>query len=181
MLLFSFALCSLEVEWSTVTNTISLRFDKSILILMCYICINTCSRTAAMDKSTCNYLEERRRVQQSPITTQTDDEVDAVGDIIKTCGQGKTPLYSVSRSVSRSRRGERVKASQRLQCSFSAAASAEIHLFYRKDDMQHKVMAYILHSQHYGYLAVSYSLQSFFIGYMANKACGGVALTEAKS
>lgn len=53
--------------------------------------------------------------------------------------------------------------------------------FYRKDDMPHKVMAYILHSQHSGYLTVSYSFQSFFIGYMANKARGDVALTEAKS
>lgn len=56
-----------------------------------------------------------------------------------------------------------------------------VAFFYRKDDMPHKVMAYILHSQHSGYLTESYSFQSFLIGYMANKARGDVALTEAKS
>lgn len=44
-----------------------------------------------MDQSTCIYLEERRGVQQSAITTQTDDQVNAVWDVIKTCGQEKHP------------------------------------------------------------------------------------------
>lgn len=52
--------------------------------------------------------------------------------------------------VSRSRRGVRGKASPRLRCSFTAAED----------------------------LTVSYSFQSFFIGNMANRACGDVALTD---
>lgn len=59
---------------------------------MCYIWINKFSWTSAINRSTSNYLEERRRIEKSPVTAQTDDQVDAVWDIVKTWAQqDKTP------------------------------------------------------------------------------------------
>lgn len=51
--------------------------------------------------STCDHLEERRSVQQSAVTAKTDYQVDAVGDIVITCGQAKTPRRSVCHSAER--------------------------------------------------------------------------------
>ncbi len=42
----------------------------------------------------CGYLEEGRGVEKSPISTQTDDQVNAVRDIIITCRWTKALLYS---------------------------------------------------------------------------------------
>lgn len=40
------------------------------------------------------YLEEGGGVEQSPVSTETDDQVDAVGDIVITCRKTETLLWS---------------------------------------------------------------------------------------
>lgn len=90
-----------------------------------------------MGRLTCNYLEERGGVQQSAIATQTDDQVNTVWDIIKTCGQeNKIPLHSVSH----------IDASEgfspALMFFYQQLLLQRFIAAHRKVAVHHKVMAY---------------------------------------
>lgn len=90
MLLYYFALCTvLRLNKALLPTKCSYGLIKVFWFWRVMYALPRCGPTVAIDKSTCNYLEERRRVQQSAIATQTDDEVNAVRDVIKTCDQDK--------------------------------------------------------------------------------------------